>query len=194
MKLSKIELINFLNSKNPSSKSTEKNIDQVLYFTLIWNSFEGSFFFDNVELNNQTLFFLAQNSTSYIQERYVDELFDFFRNRYVSNNKIRPVFKRLRFCYKKNRPSNQKVEKLVQDTLLANAPSFEAKMKVLLLIIYRFRNNLFHGVKSPLNLNKFENIYGHINTFLIRYVTALIDYKANIRKNLFDNYKNIVVI
>jgi len=192
MKLSKTELINFLNSKNPSSKSTEKNIDQVLFFTLIWNSFEGSFFFDNVELNNQTLVLLSQKSTSYIQERYVDELFDFFRKRYVLNNKITPTFKRLRFCYKKT-STNQKVEKIVEDTLLINNPSFEAKMKVILLIIYRFRNNLFHGVKSPLNLNKFEDIYGHINTFLIRYVTALIDQKVNIRKILSNNKDNVVI-
>ena len=187
-KISKQELIEFLNSKNPSNSSNEKNIEQVLYFTLIWNAFEGSFFLDNEDLNNDTLGFLSQYKAK--NHRYVNELYNIFRNRYVcaDGKKLTGKFEKLRFCRKNgssNENKNKDIENFVRISLLATEEvTPETKIKVILLIIYRFRNNLFHGAKTLFKLNHYQDIFGSINKFMICYIKDLIDDKHNIRKFL----------
>lgn len=114
-------------------------------FTMMWAIFEAS---EGEEQNNMlgqiTLFSnrLAQSAPSYL----VDEEFYYWKARYIENGEETNKFKHLRL-------SDKRQVDLLLSTLSSEKPTFRDKLESCLLIVYRYRNNMFHGMKDVRMLN-----------------------------------------
>lgn len=60
-------------------------------------------------------------------------------------------------------------------TFTSNNPTKCDKTKTVFLIIHRFRNNLFHGRKTPKTLNIYVQPFKEINKFLIHFIETTDD-------------------
>jgi hypothetical protein len=119
-------------------------LQAVQNFTLMWNLFEsllcGNFakisVFDQIATRHE----FKEPSASLVNS------FSYFRSRYVSNGNFTALFEGLRF----RRNDRQEV---VEKALKSESPSLSEIVLATMLIVYRLRNNLFHGLKSVSSLN-----------------------------------------
>ena len=124
--------------KAPSLKA--ETLQAVAGFTLLWNLFEG--LLCKTDANVKIFRDITKNLPSSPKlEELVDECISFYRSRYVADQKMKPIFDRLHF-----RPKDKK--ELVESVLKGKEDELGDKMLALLIIAYRIRNNLFHGLKS----------------------------------------------
>ena len=124
-------------------------------FLFIWGLFESRFFprknsfqFANV-LSNTSKF-------TNINTALLDRVFAFLTNRYMNNNGF---FNALKL--------SKKQKSFVSQTLSeANCPPVD-KVAATIFIIYRYRNNLFHGNKDILSIPSKKEIFEYANDFLL---------------------------
>lgn len=125
-------------------------------FALIWNVFENivcntSFTVDTVENNIR--------SKSFSISEFQNDI-DYFKNRYVENGATNSRFGHLRF-----RRNDR--ETFVREVLLGNITDIHEIILGVTIIIYRFRNNLFHGLKDFKVINGQSENFQHANSFLM---------------------------
>ena len=112
-------------------------------FTLLWSAFEGALL--GTEASPAGLLSVAHELKDRGQldmGRFAEPL-AYFQNRYWRNGEFTAEYSGLR-VEKFKRKSDQS---LVQQALGGAALPPEAVLGALLLVVYRLRNNLFHGVK-----------------------------------------------
>lgn len=125
-------------------------LQAVQNFTLMWNLFEsllcGNFAKVSVFEQIVTRHEFKEPSAPLVNS------FSYFRSRYVSNGNFTPLFGGLRF----RRNDRQEV---VEKVLKSEFPSLSEIVLATILIVYRLRNNLFHGLKSVSTLtNQTDNM------------------------------------
>ena len=132
-------------------KLSGDEVENIRNFSLLWNLFEG------LICNNYATVNAMENAVLNLQKRDKLEIDDYsnflkyFANRYVENGETNHYFARLNFRH------NDKRE-LVEPVLKGDETAPEKVLLSLLIIIYRYRNNLFHGIKSIYDLpNQIEN-------------------------------------
>ncbi|MFH6958921.1 hypothetical protein ACHRV1_16095 [Flavobacterium aquidurense] len=138
---------------------SEVDLSSVKDFSLIWNVFE------NVVCQNN--FSIARTEevikNSLIDSTEFNSYLEYFKNRYVSNGTFTNRFQYLHF-------RNNDRRNLVEDVLLGNNTKNNDIILALLIIVYRYRNNLFHGIKRIQEIDKqrenFENANGVLKTLL----------------------------
>lgn len=114
--------------------------EAIFNFSLLWSFFEAAALNTNASTGRiiATVQRLAQ------EDKLTSELFDqrllYFRNRYYENGNPTHHLPRL------NLRDNDNPE-LVYAVLKGERNDLVSKVSALLIIAYRFRNNLFHGVK-----------------------------------------------
>lgn len=140
------------------------DIDAVRDFTLLWNVFEGAIF--------NTRFSIGTAERSFQRKQFNEQPFlpyyNYFRQRYVdANGATNDRFQSLHF-----RPNDKEV--FVAQTLINEASSPYDKVVAITIIIYRLRNNLFHGIKPIYTLDQqcenFENANGFLKELLAYYI------------------------
>ena len=128
-----------------------------LEFLWVWSIFEAKYLkSDETQSFNEQLVEFSQKYP--VEKIHVDEIYSFFYKRYFCNGRITQCFKNLGL---KKHWSN----KLIQILRKQNPNDFE-KLELVLLIIYKFRCNLFHGRKDPLLWKNFDKVFYQINKFL----------------------------
>lgn len=140
----------------------EESMRSLLHFSLLWNMFEHSYFTDTNRLTVERLKSLASVSQTHLSQDETNYIYDFFKNRYFPQNKEDPRFRMLMLS-KEN-------HECCQEIFVSTTPSHLEKIEATLLIIHRFRNNLFHGRKNPKTLNIYEEPFAVINRFLIHFL------------------------
>lgn len=151
--------------KKPNLK--EESLKPVLHFSLLWNLFEHTYFTDQKRLNPRSLKNLADLSHNHLSDSELDIMFKFFKRRYYSSGIFNSKYNDLGFYN-----NNQSDGEFCKATIKSENPSNQDKTKCVLLIIYRFRNNLFHGRKNPVSLNTYEGPFRNINKFLTHFINA----------------------
>lgn len=147
----------------------EKSLKPVLHFSLLWNLFEHTYFTDDRPLTPQRLLKLSDISFNNFTKEEIDTTFEFFKDRYFPNNSPDSRFATLQLD--SNARNGQTSNKdFCTATLTASNATKQDKTKTIFLIVYRFRNNLFHGRKNPETLNIYEHPFKEINKFLIHYI------------------------
>ena len=123
-----------------------RTLDAVVNFALMWNLFEGSVcgHAANVPTFKRLAAALASQT---LHQADIDGPLGFFSTRYVSERALRPRFDGLRF---RSRDHLAHVEAV----LLGKRQDQEGQILALLMIVYRLRNNLFHGMKRIDMLNR----------------------------------------
>ena len=143
----------------------EQKIKEILYFTLIWNIFENKCCDRNAKISTHPRK-IAQNING-VSEQKINQIFDYFKNRYIANGTINKIFKD--FSFDKNNSFNE-YKKFVKEKLEAQKVILKEQIQVLLYIAFRLRNNLYHGVKDVKKLYEQNENFRQINIFLMEII------------------------
>jgi hypothetical protein len=122
-----------------------ETVDVVSNFTLMWNFFEGTLC--NNRASVQTFETLAQGIAQHqpIRDR-LEEAIRFWTSRYCAGSEFKPRFNDLRFRQNDRRGH-------VEAVLRGEKRDPASQLLAVLIIVYRLRNNLFHGLKKVDGLN-----------------------------------------
>lgn len=140
----------------------EEDITNIKDFSLIWNVFEGCGVF--------SANFSITKLESHIQNINFDLIefqnqFTYFRDRYVTNGQTNNRFESLNF-----RRTDRK--QFVADVLCDNLTTSRDIILALAIVVYRLRNNFFHGNKDIRVIDQQKENFINANSFL----TTLLNY------------------
>jgi len=154
-----IGMLDWINNRYGTTFS-ENDLSSINDFSLIWNIFE------NVVCGNDFSIARLQQNLAHrnmdIQPFRVH--LEYFKNRYVSNGLLTPRFNHLSFRQKDRR-------QLVENVLLETNNNSNDIILAIAIIVYRYRNNLFHGIKDIQQIDQQRDNFEIANNFL----TTIID-------------------
>jgi hypothetical protein len=134
---------------------SENDLSSVKDFSLLWNVFENIVCDNNCSVNrlserlNPIVFDLAEFENN----------LNYFKNRYISDGETNERFNHLNF-----RKSDRR--ELVADVLLGNNNDNSENILALAIIVYRLRNNLFHGLKQMEFIDQQKENFDNANMVL----------------------------
>ncbi len=170
----KLEVIQWLNDyfDNTTNFSREE-INVVTDFSLLWNLFESKLAEranngERLSVNYIRLSAIAtqvSNESNHLrQQNFYESFLHYFRERYVAaNNTTNDLFEGLRI----RQPD---IKNKVRKVLIAEEQAHEKVIESILIIIYRFRNNLFHGEKDLHNIHSQYENFKIANAFLMKVI------------------------
>ena len=158
-----IEWARTLNSKHLS----ENDQKIILSFLLFFNLFEAKLFGEKRELTYKRLkaFCEKLNGESWFNVSKYDRVGDFFAKRYIGEGDVPTVHFYNLQLHSSIKGEIQELLTLFKKRDLDYCHS-DKLMWCYLSIAYRFRNNLFHGKKDPLGLNKYTECFKIINDMM----------------------------
>lgn len=130
-------------------------LESIKDFALIWNIFE------RFVCNNNFAIASVQQSTAQKQLLIADfqPQLNYFKDRYTENGQTNSRFDNLHFRANDRRD-------FVRQVLLSNNNSVPDIVLAMTIIVYRFRNNLFHGIKDIQVIHEQRANFEHANSFL----------------------------
>ena len=156
-----------------SNLSTKQRINDLLHvdfklesypefwtFLILWNLFECRLFDTSFSVSKA----LAKNLI--VPEGVLKEAMEYFKTRYVEDGKTNGKFDKLNFRQDK---SGKDIDKKshVMNVLLGTKDDELTDSAAILCIVYRLRNNLFHGLKSVESFPNQEVTFKVVNNFLL---------------------------
>lgn len=153
----------------------EKELKPVLHYSLLWSLFESVYFTDDKSLNPKRLLDLSDISCDSLSDEKLFEIFNFFKKRYVSDDKINSKYNELKLSKKVLRDGLFSNFDYCQSILMGKSPTKPDTLKTVFLIVHRFRNNLFHGRKRTITLHIYKKPFNIINEFLIHFIEVTAD-------------------
>jgi hypothetical protein len=124
----------------------DETLALVADFTLIWALFEGTEAHGEDVIVVDELQSIAERVSHGFSAQRLDEFVAFWSDRYTADGSTNHRFDRLNMTHGPHRT-------LVKNVLLKNDTSHANRIQAVLLITYRLRNNLFHGVKDIQHLD-----------------------------------------
>lgn len=137
-------------------------IQQVLSFCLIWNLFESKVCGCSAN-PTKIMDAVASLPSEKKQVTHFQISLDFFRSRYFPNGHEDPRFTDLNFRSADN-------ECLARSVLNGSSSDPTAVIQCLLLVVWRLRNNLFHGMKDLSHLTDQNENFEHANKILTSFL------------------------
>jgi hypothetical protein len=136
-----------------------EGIDRVRNFSLLWNIFETFACNRRADITTISTAVDTINEKEKITTDLISEHLSYFKERYFNeDDSPKELFEGLKFRLgRSDRAAKQKVT----ETLTEKIDNPTENLKSLLFILYRFRNNLFHGEKEVIRLN------GQIDNFTV---------------------------
>lgn len=134
---------------------TENDLKNIKDFSLLWNIFENLVCNRNCSIKKMEE---CLNQIDFLLADFEDPLL-YLKERYTVNNKTNERFEQLRIT-----PSATK--EFVRQVLLENDNNPSNIILALAIIVYRYRNNLFHGEKNFRLLNEQEENFSIANQIL----------------------------
>lgn len=155
-----METIDWISRNIRGGNEVEKStLLSVSNFTLMWALFEGTEAHGESLIVFDELKHIAKRVTDSFPQSDLDTAIDYWSTRYISSNNTNEKFRKLRV-------KGQENINLVKNTLLGHEVSKTNQIHAILIIIYRLRNNMFHGMKDLKELEKQQNNFDHASTFL----------------------------
>lgn len=133
----------------------DQDLSSIKDFSLIWNVFEDTVCSNNFSIATAE----TQILTRQLNLQEFQNTLDYFKNRYVENGSTNQRFGFLHF-----RPNDR--EDFVRQVLLGNITDTHQIVLAITIIVYRFRNNLFHGMKDIRVIDQQRDNFQHANSFL----------------------------
>ena len=127
---------------------------------VLWNIFEAEVFECHFSVSKISSHVKSLNSG------FLDSSYIWLQNRYLDPNtsKVNNRFNNLRF--------NKRYKKYVENILTSQSASADEKQKAAILVINRYRNNLFHGEKCLANISSYKDIFPFACVFLQERIKA----------------------
>jgi hypothetical protein len=141
--------------------ATERGL--LMDFALLWSLFEGEVL--NSAANVDTIEQAVQrwNRAGLLSPQTFAVAASYFRDRYYADGAFTYRFDHLHL----ERSGNSQV---VRNVLSGQDAAPESIASALLIVVYRYRNNLFHGEKWAYQLQEQEQNFSHANEVLMRAV------------------------
>lgn len=111
-------------------------------FMLLWMRFEAVFCDCNA---NKGSILRIVNCPVKLDDEFLHDEFYYFRSRYTSDGDVNDSFKNLTNVERDRR--YRAIHDCIRKIIMNDNPTVSEKVKACLLIVYRIRNNLFHGEK-----------------------------------------------
>ncbi|WP_210464217.1 hypothetical protein [Vibrio crassostreae] len=145
------------NLENPQELSP-RTLETLGDFTLMWALFEAS---EGEERNNMLgqITNCSNRLASVIPIDLIEIEFDYWKARYVNNSTPTAHYNKLRL-------SDDRQRDLVLKAFSDDVVTLRDKLEACLLVVYRYRNNMFHGMKDVRKLNGQESNFSHAISFL----------------------------
>jgi len=135
--------------------------DAIMHFALLWSRFEADTL--NAGGNAQAILAVAERWREeglLVGQEFAPEL-AYFRDRYFKDGKIRDRFGHLQFRHNDH-------GELVERVMRNEAPERFEVAAAVLIIVYRLRNNYFHGVKWAYGMRGQLENFTHANNALMQ--------------------------
>lgn len=149
----------------------ETQLKSIFYFSLIWNIYEKELCHKFGKISKHPY----QHSQKYAEKidlNILDGSFEYFKHRYVLDGQPSNPYMSFEF-------NSEPIKHEVFECLSGSSQSKEQKLKALLCIAFRLRNNLFHGEKDVDSLYEQNKNFKQINLLLM----ALIDSSSIVSRN-----------
>lgn len=130
--------------------------DAVAGFLHFWALFEGRLLEERADPDKICELAARWREDSFVSSAPVRSALTYWRGRYFANGECNARFQSLRF-----RPNDR--EELVEAVMAGELGDAESVAAAVLLIIYRLRNNLVHGLKWQYGLADQEGNFRHAN-------------------------------
>ena len=160
----KLDGIHWLEQQEPgfgNLQDAEKS--EILDFCMLWSYFEGHFLNEAATDNSIRRFVTKFERDDGFDNLKLDEFVEYFRNRYVLDGNFTDSYQGLHLERSPNFPE-------VNQMLLELNSTAIQMLTGCLLIIYRFRNNLFHGGKWQYNFHRQLNNFTCANRLLMKLI------------------------
>jgi len=139
-----------------SDKLDDHDIPNILAFSLLWNMFESIYCSKNANMDRINK--LIDSNVDLFKEKDYEEIFEYFKSRYTDSNYL-------------NKLRLQKSDKiLAQSVINSKYRDKNNKLKFIMSVIYRYRNNLFHGEKQLVKMKYQEENFKYANKFLMYFI------------------------
>ena len=162
--------IEWLNQKAPGFRHlSPEERDATMQFALLWSLFEAKAL--NTRANANSILALVHNwhAQDRLDAAVFSEPIEHFKNRYFSQGQLTHHFHGLHFRNGDNR-------ELVQAVMSGANTDPADSVSALLIVVYRLRNNLFHGLKWADELRDQLNNFNHANAALM----CALDIQGNV--------------
>ncbi len=144
------------------SELNESKLKSIFYFSLIWNVYEKELFDKYGKIGEHS----EDHSKTFAEKldpNLLAGVFDYFKNRYVLIGEKTIHFENFEF-------KSEPIKNEVFEYLSSADPSNKEKLKTLLFIAFRLRNNLFHGEKQVEKLYEQNENFRQINLLLMNLI------------------------
>lgn len=143
-------------------------LERIKNFALFWNMFEKFACANFANVAKIESFVVRLNNRSAITSEFVNPYLEYFIDRYTQNGTIN--IEGLQF---RPNQSDIRARGKVMSVLARQVETPREILEALLLILLRFRNNLFHGNKQIVNLNTQVTNFTHANRLLSDVLTLM---------------------
>lgn len=163
------KITKWINS-NFSSSLKDRDFNKITEFLLLWNLFEDRLFSSQFTIEEAENY--INNNVQKFDPCLCNKIFYYFQNHYAVNAQSGTLFL-YDCCERLNFRRNDRKEFV--DTTLSNENStLKDKMLASLIIVYRYRNNLFHGLKDITQINYQQDNFTYANKLLKVFIGAYI--------------------
>jgi hypothetical protein len=151
----------WLSTRAPGYRNlSDQEHKAILHFALLWSLFEANVLASNANVPSILKKCAEWEETNRLSTPGFEDCLNYFRGRYFKDGTTTNSYEGLRF-----RPNDQ--ESLVRSVLSCQNRNPRDELAALFIIIYRLRNNLFHGEKWSYQLaGQFLN-FSHANDALM---------------------------
>jgi hypothetical protein len=139
---------------------SQEELTAIHVFTILWTLFEAQALGTNASPAKIIELAEGWGRDGHLESRWFVPTFEYFRDRYTENGQPTQNFDQLFFHYGKTR-------ELTFATLCGNANAQINCVSASLLIVYRFRNNFFHGTKWAYDMKGQRNNFEHASNLLV---------------------------
>jgi|SRR5690554_4833369 len=154
-------MIEWINEKY-GTNFTEEELTNIKDFSLLWNIFENLVCGNHCNVNR------LDQRLNPIEFQIADfqENFQYFKNRYTENGTTNGRFEHLNF-------RNGDRKEFVANVLLSNDNVTSDIVLALSIIVFRYRNNLFHGLKNFMQIDLQEENFRNANQVIKSILTHI---------------------
>ncbi|WP_426092379.1 hypothetical protein [Flavobacterium sp. DSR3-2] len=145
-----------------------QGIERIKNFALFWNMFENFACGNFANVQKIESFVVNLNDRTAISNELVNPYLKYFIDRYSQNGEIN--IEGLQF---RTFASDIRAKEKIRKVLIREVTTPQEILEALLLILLRFRNNLFHGNKQIVNLNSQISNFTHANKLLGEVLTLM---------------------
>lgn len=156
------KIMEWLQAKAPGFKHlSEDEQNAIADFSLLWSLFESRVLNTDGNVKNICAAVETWHQTGTLSADAFDAELAYFRGRYYAGGAFTYHFDHLHF----RKPDR---EGLVRAVIDGSDNDPRSRMATILIIVFRYRNNLFHGVKWQYNLEDQFGNFSAANAILMR--------------------------